>query len=680
MKKRLLTMLLMVGLVLTTNGANIFTISNAQGHPGDEVTVSVALDNSDAVAVAELLIPLDAQLTYVDGSCTLNSARANGHYLSAAKEDAGLRVVIYGFEVNELVGSSGELFSFKLKLKKDPQTYPLSAETVIGNVAGENLTASVVDGSVTILSPELTVITTSTDYGHIPIRSTYSRSITLQNSGNEPLQVSGVEFSAAEFSTEESVFTIEAGATKDVTINYAPTMRGAISETVRFISNAINGTQKAALVADPFSVNELHVGSASGNSDEEVTISLTMNNMEPIVGMQCEFTLPEQLVYVKDSFKASDRASDCVVSSVADGQKLTLMMYSATNSPVSGEDGELATFKVKLNGTSGWYGLYPQNVVLSNVDMENMTSATSGNSVSISSPSMSSESELYMGSSSVTETATAKYSIYNSGSIALTINKVTFLAEGFSIAESSPISVEPWQSTEITVQYTPTVKGEYSAVMNVYTNDPLNRMKVVNVSGNIYEPNSISATGEVSENGYDLKVTLDNYTEIAAVQMDVHWSPELSTSKDLLTLGERMNGFSYVVEPVDDGVYRLIFYSLGGNTIAQGNSEAFTLPFENSANVNFNNTEITIDNIVLSSVDGENVSSQIEFTYNVKAPILGDINGDGEVNVTDVVTLYSYILGNTTGIDENVVDLNGDGEVNVTDIVSLYSIILNSNN
>lgn len=680
MKKGLLTLLWVVGLVLTTNGANIFTISNAQGHPGDEVTISVSLDNSDAVAVAELLIPLDAQLTYVDGSCTLNSARANGHYLSAEKENAGLRVVIYGFEVNELVGSSGELFSFKLKLKKDPQTYPLSAETVIGNVAGENLTASVVDGSVTILSPELTVITTSTNYGHIPIRSTYSRSITLQNSGNEPLQVSGVEFSAAEFSTEESVFTIEAGATKDVTINYAPTMRGAISETVRFISNAINGTQKAALVADPFSVNELHVGSASGNSDEEVTISLTMNNMEPIVAAQCIFTLPESLVYVADSFVASERASSYTVASSLDNGKLTLLMYSATSEPINGDDGEIATFKVRLNGTNGWYALSPEDVILSNVNTENMTSATSGGSVEIKSPTFSGNKTLDMGDNPVTEIATSKYTIRNSGKVDLVISKVTFLADGYSIAEELPISIEPWQSAEITVQYTPNVKGEYSAVMNVYTNDPLNRMKVVTVGGNIYEPNSISVTGEVSENGYDLKVTLDNYTEIAAVQMDVHWSPELSTSKDLLTLGERMNGLSYVVEPVDDGVYRLIFYSLGGNTIAQGNSEAFTLSFENSANVNFNNTEITIDNIVLSSVDGENVSSQIEFTYNVKVPILGDINGDGEVNVTDVVTLYSYILGNTTGIDENVVDLNGDGEVNVTDIVSLYSIILNSNN
>ena len=50
------------------------------------------------------------------------------------------------------------------------------------------------------------------------------------------------------------------------------------------------------------------------------------------------------------------------------------------------------------------------------------------------------------------------------------------------------------------------------------------------------------------------------------------------------------------------------------------------------------------------------------------------------MNVTDVVTLYSYILGNTNGIDKNVADLNNDGEVNVTDIVNLFSIILNGEN
>lgn len=670
-------MLWVVGLVLTTNGANIFTISNAQGHPGDEVTVTVSLDNSDKIAVAELLIPLDSQLTYVDNSCTLNSERADGHMLSAAKEEAGLKVVIYGFELKDLAGSSGELFSFKLKLKKDPQTYPLSAEIVIGNAAGESLQASVTAGSVTILSPELTVLTTSTDYGHIPIRSTYSRNITLQNSGNEPLLVSGVEFSASEFSTDESAFTIEAGATKNVTINYAPTMRGAISEIVTFTSNAINGTQKATLVADPFSVNELHVGSASGNSDEEVTISLTMNNMEPIVGMQCEFTLPEQLVYVKDSFIASERAANYVATSVVDGQKLTLMMYSVSNTPVSGDDGELATFKVKLNGTSDTYSVNPLNVVLSNADMENMTSATSYGRVTIKSPKLQSSATFDMGSSSIIETATAKYSIKNTGKIPLIIDKVTFLAEGFSIAETLPISIEANATSEITVQYNPTIKGEYSAVMNVYTNDPLNRMKVVNVSGNIFEPNYISANGEVSDNGYNFSVSLDNYTEVLAMQMDIHWIDGMGTSDAQLIKSNRLTNHSTSVTKIGEGVYRVLVFSLGMNNVSGNSGELFTLSFENTGNVDFNHSEITIDNILISDAKSVNVASHESLIYNVEYTIPGDVNSDGTIDVSDIMALANYILGKgVDGFNINVADVNEDNKIDVSDIMKLANKIL----
>ena len=45
----------------------------------------------------------------------------------------------------------------------------------------------------------------------------------------------------------------------------------------------------------------------------------------------------------------------------------------------------------------------------------------------------------------------------------------------------------------------------------------------------------------------------------------------------------------------------------------------------------------------------------------IVSTILGDINNDGEVNVTDIVALYSYILGNTEGVAESIVDVNGDG-------------------
>lgn len=58
--------------------------------------------------------------------------------------------------------------------------------------------------------------------------------------------------------------------------------------------------------------------------------------------------------------------------------------------------------------------------------------------------------------------------------------------------------------------------------------------------------------------------------------------------------------------------------------------------------------------------------------------VLGDINADGAVNVSDVTTLVNMILGIET-INKNVADVNKDNAVNVTDVTTLVNIILGSN-
>ena len=56
--------------------------------------------------------------------------------------------------------------------------------------------------------------------------------------------------------------------------------------------------------------------------------------------------------------------------------------------------------------------------------------------------------------------------------------------------------------------------------------------------------------------------------------------------------------------------------------------------------------------------------------------LLGDVNGDGEVNVTDVMTLTSYILGeNPAGFNPKAANLNGDAEINVSDAVGIINLI-----
>lgn len=55
----------------------------------------------------------------------------------------------------------------------------------------------------------------------------------------------------------------------------------------------------------------------------------------------------------------------------------------------------------------------------------------------------------------------------------------------------------------------------------------------------------------------------------------------------------------------------------------------------------------------------------------------GDANGDGKVNVTDIVEIVNYILGSPSDhFIFEAADVNDDGVVNVTDIVSVVSVIL----
>ena len=60
-----------------------------------------------------------------------------------------------------------------------------------------------------------------------------------------------------------------------------------------------------------------------------------------------------------------------------------------------------------------------------------------------------------------------------------------------------------------------------------------------------------------------------------------------------------------------------------------------------------------------------------------RSALLGDLNHDGYVNITDVVLLVNYILGTDEGVViESEADINGDTIVNITDVVALTNIIL----
>ena len=627
MKRIIISWLMAVGVWLTAVAANTITLTQAEGHPGDEVLIDVLLSGSEMPTAVELLVPLNDNVKYVDGSALLNNERSNSHSLTAAAKDGKLSIVIFSPSLAALKGSEGVLCSFKLKLGKEPADYALTPQVVMSNAEGAAMTATVNSGTVKLLSPKIEVTTPQIDFGHIPIRSVYTQNITLSNVGNETLEITGVTTDRSDLEAKTQNYSIAPGTSQSIELTYSPMVRGAIASQIKIVSNAINPKAGVAkVIADPFSVNELHVQRAEGIANEEVEVTLKMNNMEPIAGAQCCFKLPNELVYVEGSVAAGARCSGTghqATAQIKNGE-LTLLLYSTTNSVIPEGDGELLTFRLRLNGPSGEYLLNPENVTLSNVAMENMVSATSGEFVVISSPSFSGASQLDMGESAVTEKQKASYTISNYGSVNLVINKIVFLSEGYSVEEKLPLTIAPWESKTINVSYIPVKEGKHNTTMQIYTNDPTNRMYSVIVSGDIYEPNTINVSGESTANGYKFAFGLDNYTDIVAVQMNIKWLPGMNTSKEQFIPTDRIKNHSYLLTDLGNGTYQVLIYSMNNTPLVGADGPLFTLDYTSTETLNYWNSELRVTDIVLSDSKGANYVSKDEVIYGIKPiPVSG---------------------------------------------------------
>ncbi len=81
----------------------------------------------------------------------------------------------------------------------------------------------------------------------------------------------------------------------------------------------------------------------------------------------------------------------------------------------------------------------------------------------------------------------------------------------------------------------------------------------------------------------------------------------------------------------------------------------------------------TASHAVVAQDGGSLIGQWIEISKG--ALVVGDVNGDGVVNSSDVTALYKFILtGDTTQLRNG--DVNGDGTVNSGDVTAVYKFIL----
>ena len=659
MKNTIIKHLLLVCIMILSVAAraaadNIFSIGSVEGKPGDIVELQVSLENSDNVSSVQASIPIDTKLIELVDNSAQTTDRTNQHKVSAGVKDGKLNIFVYSLSMGNIAPGKGAIATVKLKLGNEPSDITLSADKVVMTDSnGASISnSSATDGKATILCAKAKYSTLSIDYGRVPIRSQYQQTIQVSNVGNAPLVINKLQFSAAEFSCSETFpLEIAAGASRTITLNYAPVERGAITEEVKFVNNSIYKLNTIKLMAQPFAVNELHIEDTSGIADSTITISLRMNNMDAITGFQFDFNMPEQLEYVDGSFVLSSRKVDHQVGVSIKDRKLHILAFSLRDTPFSGNDGVVATFKVKLKGRYSTYLEASKAVLTANIKgkLTDVLSDKYKGYITIQSPVLSTTSEIDLGRTPITEDAKASFSIRNDGSAPLQIERIVSSSEHLKIGRQLPITIQPWGSTDVEVTFNDIEERNYNEKIQLYTNDPDCRMHNIKVMANRYSPNYITLSGADVEPGdtLRLKIALSNNDVVDGLQFDLNYDRSRFELLDKYEWSERAKGYMATNRDVDKTTKRYFCYSLGGKEIAKGEGNILTLLFAVKKDAEYGAYPINVNNILLStpgltnkySGEGNNVM------VNVVEPIRNITIANSELG--SVEGAGSYVLGST---------------------------------
>lgn len=554
------------------------------GAPGQELTVTVALTNDAPLSALQLEIAGLGALGEIVECSAAGTGRASEHSAAAGtRPDGSATLMLYSTAMTPIAAGSGDVTSFRIRLGERPADASLRVSAKCADAEGNPVEAAAGSLPIRVVAPLAEYPSgPAYDFGQVPIRGTYRQGVAVRNAGTAPLVVSEALFTDPTFSAEGLPITIAPGATAEVSVVYNPVTRGAKSCAMTLVGNSVGSDNTLRMLAQPFAVNELKVGDAHGVSDSEVVIALSMNNMDAVSGFTTEFELPRQLEYVEGSFALSLRKVDHAASVAVDGGRLRVTAYSLTDTPFRGNDGAIASFRVRLAGRYS-ASITPSKAVLAAmVDgvVTNVTSAVYPGMVTISYPSVSVAGELSMGRTPVTEVASAELRVGNYGTAPLVIERLTHDGIDIQCAAELPLTIAPGNTESVRLTRDSDVEGAFGGLLGLYTNDPDNRMTHIALDGIRYAPNELVVQPEelYNKNGRcALLIGLDNYDAISAMQFDLVY-PEGLTAAEPETQG-RAAGFAIDTRRVGERTVRYFLYSLSGAEMAPGVGDVARIPF-----------------------------------------------------------------------------------------------------
>lgn len=416
------------------------------------------------------------------------------------------------------------------------------------------------------------------------------------------------------------------------------------------------------LTIEPTAGKQLFASNITAYKGKQVEMSVSLTNEQTIAGFQFDLKLPTGISVAKsgNNYLASltSRASglDISVSKLESGDYRFVAFSNEANN-ISGNSGEVLTITLDIpqTATIGESTITIKNVVLTAIVNEASQSVYADNATSTLSVQNFTLGDTN-GDGFINVTDVAGIVTHVSGQAQTNFNEIAADVNNDGLVDANDVTAE-----------INTVKANASVGTGVS-------------SGKLLYGNALSA---YKGKQIVLPIVLENTQAMAGYQFDLQLPAGVSLATDGAALTERATGLTLYSNTLATNQYRFVVVSTAGNTIATGNGAVMNLTLNVTDDAANGANTIAISNVILTAKSGNNVSSvysdQANITLTVGSYSLGDVNGDGYINVTDVVCIVYDILGQTqTGFIRIAADVNNDGEVNITDVTAVVSMILSN--
>ena len=579
------------------------TLSVKDGAYGYEKEFKLDLHMTTATAIKALQfdIKYDGNNFTYKSSFSLTKARLGGddsdHVITVKEVNSGnLRILIYSPSNKAIPTGNGELLKVDFENNKNHGNYTFELASVVASKEDNtNLTLKLENGTITTLAPQITYNPSTIDFGSVYKDAVKDVKWIISNEGTDTLNVSLnkselTKFNLTQWDDKTTVITwpvkilpVGEGNNNNLEINVRvnSSANGTFEESLFLDSDdpvdGRKGVKEIKFVAVVYNENRVVVQSnADAENKKTSDVKVSINGDEDITSFQFDITPDQRIDLVSNSASLLKSGTDHVISSNVrtddNGNKfLRVVAYSPSNALLTQPIGEIVKFSVRPDKilNPGSYSVNVSNVVLTNKDLTNVSSASENGSINLITgklafkfPPVTGDDSKRQYSLNLGEMFRNSYNektipYFNSGNKKLKITSIDSSDPDISISETLPIENDPNVDANINFKAIPTGSSEnFSAYVKI-SHDGGSELDSIQVNATLKNRNIlvVKNTNVSKAKVNSVPISMLNSNEIKGMQFDLTLPKETKSFTWTLTADSNEDfSFSELDNAKDPGI------------------------------------------------------------------------------------------------------------------------------